>query len=98
MLDHEQDWIEKYRAALAEPTPSRRSRLAAALSAVTTALGAAIGLTSGKIAKAPQRALASKQSTKIEVPEHHGADPHPNLDRASKKSAPLEHRQDKKAS
>jgi hypothetical protein len=48
--DDEQDWIEKYRAALLSPPTSRRSRLFAALKSLAGILGLAVGKTSGKMA------------------------------------------------
>ena len=49
LVDNEQEWIEKYRAALVQPTPGARSRLAAAWNTMARALGSAIGKTSGKL-------------------------------------------------
>ncbi len=98
MLDNEQDWIEKYRAALVQPAPSRRLRLAAALNSLTKTLGFAIGKTSGKLANPAQSTAVSSHSQEREVQEHPHTQGHSREQSASKKSSPPEHRQDKKAS
>jgi len=58
LLDQEQDWIEKYRAAIVQTPPSRRLRLAAALNSLARSLGFALGRTSGKL-QSPSRHPAS---------------------------------------
>jgi len=94
-LDKEQDWIEKYRAALVQPPTSRKLRLAAALSSLATALGFAFGKTS----RAQGRGSAiSRPTPKPEVREHPDTEGYSLEQGASKKSSPPEHRQDKKAS
>jgi hypothetical protein len=97
LLENEQDWIEKYRAALVQPPPSRRSRLVAALNTLAKTLGLAMGKTSGKLANAVQGSVVSSQAPEREVQAHPRAHNH-SRESASKKSSPLEHRQDKKAS
>jgi hypothetical protein len=93
--DNEQEWIEKYRAALVQPPPSRRSRLVAALNTLARTLGSAIGKTSGKRADAAQGAAVSN-SPISGVQEHPRG--HSKEKSVSKKSSPPGHHQDKKAS
>jgi hypothetical protein len=88
LVDEEQDWIEKYRAALVQPSPSRRVRLVAALNALAKTLGLAVGKTSGKPLDAVQGTVVSRQSLAS----------HSKDQSVSKKSSPPEHLQDKKAS
>jgi len=93
LLDNEQDWIEKYRAALVQPAPGRRLRLAAALHSLAKTLGFAIGKTSGKLANPAQGVAVSGPSPQHEVQDH------PRREQSvSKKPSPPEHRHDKKAS
>jgi hypothetical protein len=97
LLDNEQEWIEKYRAALVQQPPSRRLRLAAALNSLAKALGFAIGKTSGKRGN-PVQSVVSSQPTEPEVQEHSRTQSHSREQSASKKASPPEHQQDKKAS
>jgi hypothetical protein len=96
--DDEQDWIEKYRAALVQPTASRRSRLVAALNTLARTLGFAIGKTSGKLATTVQSPVVSSQLPEGEVQEQLRGDGNSGQQSASKKSSPPEHQRDKKAS
>ncbi len=96
--DNEQGWIEKYRTALAQPAPSGRARLVAAWNTLAKTLGFAVGKTSGKLANAVQSPVVSSPSQRVEAQEHPRTHPHSRQESASKKSPPLEHQQDKKAS
>jgi hypothetical protein len=89
--DNEQEWIEKYRAALVQSPPSGRSRLVAALNTLARTLGSAIGKTAGKRVDAAQSAAVSAHLPATD----HG---HLKQQGVSKKSSPPEHLQDKKAS
>jgi len=89
--DHEQDWIEKYRAALVQPPVSVGSRLIAALNTLAKALGSAIGRTSGK-------PVDAAESTAISTHSFASDREHLKQQGMSKKSSPSEHNQDKKAS
>ena len=60
--DDEQDWIEKYRAALLPPAPSRRVRLVAAWNALAKTLGSAVGKTPGTPVDAVPGTIVSRQS------------------------------------
>lgn len=94
MLDNEQDWIEKYRAALVQSPPSRRLRFAAALTSLAKTLGLAMGKASGKLGNI----VVSGQSLQPAVQEHSHTQGHSQEQSASKRVSPTEHRQDKKAS
>jgi len=95
LLDNEQEWIEKYRAALVQSPPSRRVRLAAAFSSLASALGFAIGRTSGKRGVPVRNSVVPGPSHEPEAQKHRDAEAQPGT---SRKSSPPEHRQDKKAS
>lgn len=97
MLDNEQDWIEKYRAALVQPLPSRRLRFAAALNSLAKTLGFAIGKTSGMLGNPVESTVASSQSPELEVQTHPRTQGH-SREQGTKKAPPPEHQQDKKAS
>jgi hypothetical protein len=98
LLENEQDWIEKYRAALVQLPPSRRMRLAAALNSLAKTLGFAMGKTSSKLGHSAQNTVVSSQSPERAVQERPQTQGHPREQIAGKKSPPPEHRQDKKAS
>jgi hypothetical protein len=64
--DDEQNWIEKYRAALLSPPTNRRSRLFAALKSLAGTLGLAVGKTSGKMANpVPHSGLGEVRNPRI---------------------------------
>ncbi len=95
LVDNEQDWIEKYRAALVQPPPSTRSRMVAAWNALARGLGLAIGKTSGKLAPTAHTPVPSTPSPERELQEYRrGGGSH---DQSPSKKSP-QHLHDKKAS
>ena len=97
MLDHEQEWIEKYRAALLQAPPSRRLRLAAAFNSLARALGFALGKTSGKLQSPPRNPLVSGPSSEYKIHQH--SDPTGScLQEESTGKNPADQHQEKKAS
>lgn len=96
MLDHEEDWIEKYRAALAQVPPSRRVRIATAFNSLARALGFAIGKTSAKLQSPVPSSIASGPLPDRGV--HQPLDPGIRQREDDASNTPLDRRQDKKAS
>ena len=70
MLDHDQDWIEKYRAAILQTPPSRRLRIAAAFNSLARTVGFALGKTSGKLQSPPRNPPVSEPLSEHKIPQH----------------------------